>query len=291
MTSASSHIQISQLINNATKQLNTVSDSARLDSELLLCHTLKKDRSFLRAWPEYELSEQQHEVFQRLVEQRLQGQPLAHITGERGFWSLNLHVTPDTLIPRPDTERLVELALDIIPDNAHWNILDLGTGTGAIALSLAKEHPGCDVIATDQSGAALSIAKENALKNQVSNIRFIQSHWFSDLSNEFEDETTKFEMIVTNPPYIKENDPHLQQGDVRFEPLSALASGADGLDDIRTIIKSSKDYLAKNGVLLIEHGYDQANAVCELLRAANFTQVADFKDDNGNPRVAIGYYK
>ena len=291
MTSRSSHIQVSQLIDDATKQLNTISDSARLDSELLLCHVLKKDRSFLRAWPEYELSQQQHDAFLQLLKLRKQGQPVAHIIGERGFWSLNLNVTADTLIPRPDTERLVELALEIIPSDANWNILDLGTGTGAIALSLAKEHPDCHVIATDQSKAALTIAKENAIKNQVSNIRFIQSNWFSDLSNEFENETKKFEMIVTNPPYIKENDPHLQQGDVRFEPLSALTSGADGLDDIRTIIKSSKDYLAKNGVLLIEHGYDQANEVCELLKAAHFTQVADFNDDNGNPRVAIGYYK
>lgn len=276
--------QLRQIIEDAIKQLQPVSDSARLDTELLLCNILKKDRSFLRAWPEHELNQQQHDLFLQLLELRLQGKPIAHILGERGFWSLDLKVTPDTLIPRPDTERLVELALDIIPENAQWNILDLGTGTGAIALSLAKENLTCSITATDQSSAALEVAKENAKRNQISNMTFIQSNWFNELENQ------QFEMIVTNPPYIEESDPHLKQGDVRFEPLSALTSGADGLDDIRTIIESSKDYLRKNGVLLIEHGYDQANAVCELLKASNFTQVTDYNDDNGNPRVAMGHY-
>lgn len=274
---------ITQLIEDAIKQLEPVSDSARLDTELLLCSVLKKDRSFLRAWPEHELDQQQTHSFQEKLQQRLQGKPVAHILGERGFWSLNLNVTSDTLIPRPDTERLVELALDIIPENAQWKILDLGTGTGAIALSLAKEKPNCFITATDQSFAALEIAKQNAEKNQISNIEFIQSDWFSNLEN------TQFDMIVSNPPYIKETDPHLKQGDVRFEPLSALTSGADGLNDIRVIIKNSLKHLKTKGALLIEHGYDQADAVCDLLKAAKFTNVSDFKDDNDNPRVAIGY--
>ena len=274
---------ITQLIEDAIKQLEPVSDSARLDTELLLCSVLKKDRSFLRAWPEHELDQQQTHSFQEKLQQRLQGKPVAHILGERGFWSLNLNVTSDTLIPRPDTERLVELALDIIPENAQWKILDLGTGTGAIALSLAKEKPNCFITATDQSFAALEIAKQNAEKNQVSNIEFIQSDWFSNLEN------TQFDMIVSNPPYIKETDPHLKQGDVRFEPLSALTSGADGLNDIRTIIKNSLQHLKTKGALLIEHGYDQADAVCDLLKAAKFTNVSDFKDDNDNPRVATGH--
>lgn len=274
---------ITQLIDDAIKQLEPVSDSARLDTELLLCSVLKKDRSFLRAWPEHELDQQQTHSFQEKLQQRLQGKPVAHILGERGFWSLNLNVTSDTLIPRPDTERLVELALDIIPENAQWKILDLGTGTGAIALSLAKEKPNCFITATDQSFAALEIAKQNAEKNQVSNIEFIQSDWFSNLEN------TQFDMIVSNPPYIKETDPHLTQGDVRFEPLSALTSGADGLNDIRTIIKNSLQHLKTKGALLIEHGYDQADAVCDLLKAAKFTNVSDFKDDNDNPRVATGH--
>lgn len=278
-----SAIQISQLIEDAIKQLEAVSDSSRLDAELLLCSVLQKDRSFLRAWPEHELTPQQINSFQQRLNERIQGKPIAHILGEHGFWSLNLIVTADTLIPRPDTERLVELALEIIPENTEWKILDLGTGTGAIALSLAKEKPACFITATDQSRAALDIAKQNADKNQIKNITFIQSNWFAEIDNQ------QFNMIVSNPPYIRENDPHLNQGDVRFEPLSALTSGTDGLDDIRTIINNSQQHLTNNGVLLIEHGYDQADAVCRLLKAANFSQVSDYKDDNDNPRVAIGY--
>ncbi len=280
-----STIQIMQLIEDATKQLQTISDSSHLDAELLLCYVLKKDRSFLRAWPEHEVEQQQLNSFHQLLKQRIQGEPVAHILGERGFWSLNLNVTADTLIPRPDTERLVELALEFIPENAQWKILDLGTGTGAIALSLAKENPECHITATDQSVAALDVAKQNAKKNHISNIEFIHSDWFNKTGDQ------KFNMIVSNPPYIKENDPHLKQGDVRFEPLSALTSGTDGLDDIRIIIKDSSKYLESNGVLLLEHGYDQADAVCDLLTAANFTQVRDFKDYNENPRVATAHLK
>ena len=276
---------LSQLIKNSEKQLNTVSDSARLDIELLLCSVLEKDRTFLHAWPEHELTKEQFNTFQQKLEQRLQGKPIAHILGERGFWSLNLKVTTDTLIPRPDTERLVELALEYIPEKSQWKILDLGTGTGAIALSLAKEHPACFITATDQSLAALDVAKQNAEINNILNIEFIQSDWFSNLNNQ------QFNMIVSNPPYIKVNDPHLQKGDVRFEPLSALTSGIDGLNDIRTIINESKKHLTENGVLLIEHGYDQANDVCELLKRADFTNVNNFKDYNGNPRVSIGHIK
>ena len=275
--------KINHVVEEAIKQLEAVSDSAHLDVELLLCSVINKDRIFLRAWPEHELNQQQLSSFQQLFKQRLQGKPIAHILGERGFWSLNLKVTTDTLIPRPDTERLVELALDIIPDDAQWKILDLGTGTGAIALSLAKEKSTCFITATDQSIAALDVAKQNAEDNKISNIKFIQSDWFTNLDNQ------QFDMIVSNPPYIKETDPHLQQGDVRFEPLSALTSGEDGLNDIRTIIKNSQQHLAEKGVLLIEHGYDQADAVCHLLSTESFTQVSNFKDDNGNPRVSIGY--
>lgn len=276
---------ITQLIIKSEKQLNTVSDSARLDIELLLCSVLKKDRTFLHAWPEHILSQEQLNAFQQQLEQRLQGKPIAHILGERGFWSLNLKVTTDTLIPRPDTEYLVELALECIPEKSQWKILDLGTGTGAIALSLAKEHPACFITATDQSLAAIDVAKQNAESNNISNIEFIQSDWFSNLENQ------QFDIIVSNPPYIKENDPHLKQGDVRFEPLSALTSGTDGLNDIRIIIKESKKHLTENGVLLIEHGYDQANEVCELLKQADFTNVNNFKDYNENPRVSIAHIK
>ena len=276
---------ITQLFQENTKQLESVSDSARLDIELLLCSALKKERTFLHAWPEHELTQEQLTIFQQQIEQRLQGKPIAHILGERGFWSLNLKVTTDTLIPRPDTERLVELAIECIPEKSDWKILDLGTGTGAIALSLAKERPACSVTATDQSKAALDVAKQNAINNEISNITFIQSDWFSKLSNQ------QFNMVVSNPPYIKENDPHLKQGDVRFEPLSALTAGEDGLNDIRVIIKESKNHLTEDGILLIEHGYDQAKEVCQLLEDFNYRRVSNFKDDNNNPRVSIGHIK
>ena len=274
---------IQNSLTSSVEKLSSLSDSAQLDCELLLCFVLNKPRTYLLTWPDTELSEDQINKFNLLLERRISGEPIAHILGERGFWSLDLKVTPDTLIPRPDTERLVELALEIIPPQAQWNILDLGTGTGAIALSLAKEHPSCFITATDQSTAALNVAKLNAKNNKISNIEFIQSDWFEKLENK------QFDIIVTNPPYIRENDPHLQQGDVRFEPLSALTSGEDGLDDIRIIINNSEHYLNDKGVLLIEHGYDQADAVCDLLKAAHYVKVQNFKDDNDNPRVSVGY--
>lgn len=276
---------ISQLISQSSNRLKPTSDSARLDIELLLGFVLKKDRSFLHAWPEKILTPNQFDLFTTLLNQRLNGTPVAHLLGFREFWSLNLEVSKDTLIPRPETERLVELALEIIPLDENWSILDLGTGSGAIALAIAKERPACVLTATDQSDAALVLARQNAEKNNITNINFFQSDWFSALNNQ------KFEMIVANPPYIRENDEHLNQGDVRFEPRTALVSGQDGLKDIRQIVKNSTSHLKPNGFLIIEHGYDQAQAVCELLHAEDFQNVDDFKDYNQQSRVAIAQIK
>ena len=270
---------------SSTSQLSLVSESAKLDSELLLAFILRKPRSYLYAWEDEKISDKNQNEFKRLLARRIKGEPIAHILGERGFWSLDLKVTADTLIPRPDTERLVELALELIPRKAKWKILDMGTGTGAIALSLAKERPDCFVTATDQSLAALDVAKQNAQRNKISNIEFLQSDWFAKLENR------QFNMIVSNPPYICSNDPHLQQGDVRFEPLSALTAGEDGLNAIRTIIKNSHQHLFHDAVLLLEHGYDQADAVCHLLKEANFSHVHNLQDYGGNPRVTIGHLK
>lgn len=275
---------IKELLQQASAQLETTTDSARLDAELILCHTLKKERSFLHTWPQQELDQNQQATFNTLLARRLEGEPVAHILGERGFWSLNLKVSADTLIPRPDTEKLVELALSVIPQDKPWQILDLGTGSGAIALSIAIERPHCHITATDRSASALEIARQNAALNHITNISFSESDWFSEL----EDQT--FDMIVSNPPYIKESDPHLEQGDVRFEPVTALVSGKDGLDDIRRIIQQSPAHLKENGIILIEHGYDQAAAVCALLKESGFHSVEDFKDDGGNPRVAMAYH-
>ena len=270
---------ITQALHQSIEQLQSVSDSAHLDAELLLCSVLNKDRSFLHTWPEQELEKSQLMSFQQLIALRLKGNPIAHILGQRGFWSLNLKVTTDTLIPRPETERLVELALDNIPQNKHWHILDLGTGSGAIGLAIAQERPLCEITATDQSTAALSIAKENAKTHHLKNIQFIESHWFENIKAQ------KFDMIVSNPPYICENDVHLSQGDVRFEPLSALTAGADGLNDIRIIIKEGKNYLASNAMILLEHGFDQADAVIALFQSENYEQVINYSDYNAQPRV------
>lgn len=275
---------IKSVLAESEHSLNAHSDSARIDIELLLCHVLNKDRSFFHTWPEYELEPQQLLDFQALLEQRLSGKPIAHILGQRGFWSLNLKVTSDTLIPRPDTERLVELALDIIPLDKKWRILDLGTGSGAIALAIASERPLCEVVATDYSVAALAVAKENAKTHDLNNIQFLKSHWFENI------EIQKFDLIASNPPYICENDSHLSQGDVRFEPLSALTAGADGLNDIKMIIKQAKSYLNHGSSVLIEHGFDQADAVITLFKAENYQHVKNDKDYAGQPRVTSALF-
>ena len=275
---------IKSILAESEQSLNAHSDSARIDIELLLGHVLKKDRSFFHTWPEYELKPQQLLDFQKLLEQRLNGKPIAHILGQGGFWSLNLKVTSDTLIPRPDTERLVELALDIIPQDKKWRILDLGTGSGAIALAIASERPLCEIVATDYSAAALTVAKENANTHNLNHIQFLKSHWFENI------EIQKFDLIVSNPPYICDNDIHLSQGDVRFEPLSALTAGADGLNDIKIIIKQAKSYLNHGSRILIEHGFDQADAVITLFKAENYQQVKNYKDYAGQPRVTTALF-
>ncbi len=220
--------------------------------------------------------------YDALLERRLQGEPVAYILGEREFFGLKFKVTPDTLIPRPDTELLVELALQHMPENKGWRVLDMGTGSGAIALSIAHSRPDAEVTAADASGAALDVARENAGRLGVRNISFLQSDWFSALSGQ------RFDLIVSNPPYIAAADRHLTQGDVRFEPLSALASGADGLDDIRKIVGQAGAYLEHGAWLLLEHGYDQAAQVRDLLHQNGFVEIFSEKDIAGIDRVSGG---
>ncbi len=274
---------IQQALAAAVQQLTEQPDTARLDAELLLAHVLHKTRTWLHTWPEQPLSVQQLADFQQLVSRRVEGEPIAHLVGRQDFWSLTLQVSADTLIPRPETERLVELALARIPPQAPWRIADLGTGTGAIALALAKERPHGLIIATDRSAAALTVARDNARTNQLANIQFRQGDWFEALQDE-----TGFELIVSNPPYIKETDPHLQQGDVRFEPAGALKAGPAGLDDLQHIIQGALAHLVPGGWLLLEHGYDQGDAVLQLLKQAGYEQVTDYRDLAGQPRVAEG---
>lgn len=258
----------------------TESESPEIDCQFLLCHSLECATSYLHTWPEKELTNEQQQQFEQLIAQRKKGQPVAHLIGQRGFWSLDLKVTADTLIPRPDTELLVSLALEKL--TSQMTIVDLGTGTGAIALSLASEEPSCMVFASDASSAALAVAKGNASHHQLNNVRFWQGSWLCAISDHCLD------MIVSNPPYIEANDEHLSQGDVRFEPIAALASGADGLDDIREIIVQAKDCLKPEGWLLIEHGYHQAKQVQELFFSAGFVTISSHKDYGDNDRVTIG---
>ena len=274
---------IHQVLLAATQQLDEQHDTASLDAELLLAHVLHKSRTWLYTWPEQELDSYQLEQFNQLVQRRCNGEPVAHLIGSQEFWSLSLQVTPDTLIPRPETERLVELALERIPAKATWRIADLGTGTGAVALAVANERPSCHIIATDKSPAALQVAKENARLNGISNVTFLQGDWLAAMKEEL-----PFEMILSNPPYIKEDDPHLQQGDVRFDPDSALKAGTKGLDDLQRITVEALPHLKPGGWLLLEHGYDQKAAVMQLLQQTGYEQIKDYPDLAGQPRVAVG---
>lgn len=266
----------------AAQQLMRSSESARADAEILLAHCLQKPRIWLFTWPEKEVDAKIAAAFQHLLAERQRGVPIAHLTGQREFWTLNLKVTPDTLIPRPETELLVETALEKAADK--HTLLDLGTGSGAIALAIAHERPDLHITATDFSPAALAVAEENARLHNIGNVRFSLSNWFSALP------TQRFDVIVSNPPYIEDNDPHLRAGDVRFEPLTALTAGADGLDDIRHIVQAAPSWLAEGGWLLLEHGYNQGQAVIALLQAAGFRQVRCLPDLAGNDRVSIGQW-
>jgi release factor glutamine methyltransferase len=254
---------------------------ASLDAQLLLQHTLHVNRAWVIAHADDALSHDSNKLFQTLLQRRLQGEPIAYILGAREFYGLQFKVTTDTLIPRPDTETLVDIALTKILKNQHSTLLDLGTGTGAIALSIAKYRPQTQVTAVDASEHALNIAKENAQNLNIPNVNFVLSHWFKALQHK------KFDVIVSNPPYIEEDDLHLSQGDLRFEPLSALASGNDGLNDIRHIIAHSKAHLNPNGWLMLEHGYNQAENIAELLNQFEFNAISHVRDLAGIERVTI----
>ncbi|AHY41898.1 peptide chain release factor N(5)-glutamine methyltransferase [Stutzerimonas decontaminans] len=257
------------------------SPSARLDAEWLLAAALGKSASYLRTWPEREVSAECAERFAAHLARRRQGEPVAYILGRQGFWSLELEVAADTLIPRPDTELLVETALQLLPATPA-RVLDLGTGTGAIALALAAERPAWQLCGVDRVEAAVTLAERNRQRLGLRNAAFVLSHWFAGLAGE------RFEMIVSNPPYIPASDPHLQLGDLRFEPQSALVAGADGLDDIRSIIHQAPAHLLPAGWLLLEHGYDQAEVVRTLLVSGGFEDVQSRLDLGGHERISLG---
>lgn len=270
-------------VTNALTQasLQLCSDEAKLEAQVLLQHVLNVNHAWLISHANDALEASQLEAFTALVKRRLHGEPIAYILGQREFYGLNLTVTPDTLIPRPDTETLVEVALAKLANN-QMTVLDLGTGTGAIALAVAKNRPLAHVTAVDFSTSALKVAAQNARQLNITNITFVESHWFDALT------PTPFDIIVSNPPYIEHNDVHLSQGDLRFEPLTALASGADGLNDIRQIIDNCLVYLKPQGWLMLEHGYNQAEVIADLMADVGLTNIATIQDLGGNDRVTIG---
>ena len=274
---------LSQALRSAAARL-TDSDSPQLDAELLLGHVLGRDRSHLRAHPEAALDAAQTRRYARLVEDRRRGEPIAYLTGEREFWSLQLKVTPATLIPRPETELLVEQALRLIPTGSDWDILDLGTGSGAIALAIANERPHCRITAVDISDAALTVARDNAHHLRISNVEFLQGDWFAPVADR------RFHMIVSNPPYVGSDDPHLGEGDLRFEPRQALVSGSDGLQDIHRIVSEATAHLHPGGHLLLEHGYGQGTAVRASLQALGFTHPHSMHDLAGHERISLAQH-
>jgi len=258
------------------------SDSAALDSEVLLAHALQKDRSYFRAWPEKTLTAEELRIFNLLVEKRIAGTPVSYLTEEREFWSRPFKTSPDVLIPRPDTELLIDIVLHKFKPKQALTILDLGTGSGAISITLALELDNAQVTAVDFSQEALSIAQHNAVQHTVSNIQFIHSDWFNDVPNE------AFDLIVSNPPYIDCNDPHLREGDVRFEPHSALVAEQNGFSDIEHITKNAMSFLKPNGILLFEHGYQQGKQVQILLNSSGFKATEQFQDLQGHTRATLG---
>lgn len=258
-------------------------DEARMEAELLLARALGKPRSWLYAHADEGVEESQARAFESLLGRRRGGEPIAHILGSREFWSLDLAVTADTLIPRPETELLVELALLRTPDRrAATRVLDLGTGSGAIALAIAHERPLARVTAVDAQARALDVARKNAARLGLDRIRFLHSDWFSAIRDE------TFDLVVSNPPYIADDDPHLLSRELRAEPRSALASGPDGLDSLRKIAAGAPTRLAPGGWLLLEHGYQQAAEVRALLSAAGMIDVETFQDLEGRDRVTGG---
>lgn len=275
---------LAALIDKAAAELAVASPAPRLDAELLLAHALGKERSYLRAYPEKHLDTQALEVFRGLLAARKGGEPIAYLTSKREFWSLPLKVTTATLIPRHETELLVELALQRIPKSAAWRLLDLGTGSGAVALALAHERPRCRITATDLSAPALAVAVENAADLGLANVEFLDGDWFIPLGKR------QFHLIVSNPPYVREGDPHLKMGDVRFEPHSALTAGSDGLRDLSRIIASAPRYLEQGAWILLEHGHDQGPAVRALLSEHGFHDVTTSRDLHGVERASSGLW-
>ncbi len=272
-------MRLDAAITDAVERLAPASDSTRLDAEILLCQTIDMPRSYLFAHPEDELDDLTIERFEALLRRRIDGEPMSYITGVKEFWSRELLVSPATLVPRPETELLVELALREIPRKAEWRILDLGTGSGAIAVSIAGERPLSNITATDLSPEALAIAAENVRQADLANVTCIEGSWAAAVAGK------QFDLVVSNPPYVRSDDAALQK--LRHEPRSALTSGEDGLDDIRILASDCAAILAANGLLMMEHGAEQQTDVANILEAAGWVEIACHNDLAGLPRVTV----
>lgn len=270
---------LAQALKRAVEQLH-IHDQPALDAEVLLAHVLHRSRAYLHTWPEAELGPEQESDFFHLIRRRAEGQPVAYLTGRREFWSLDLEVSRDTLIPRPETELLVERTLALLPDNKPLRVADLGTGSGAIAIALAHERRRWRVYALDRSLACIKLAQRNARRLDVDNLCFVRADWSEALADQ------SFDAIVANPPYIAEEDPHLRQGDVCFEPASALTSGPDGLNDLARLVADAPRVLKPAGWLLLEHAMDQAEALHKLLNNMAFTNISTTRDLAGLERVS-----
>ena len=273
---------ISQALSEARHRLQATSPSPAVDASILLCHVLGCSPGHLIAWPDNQLSPHQAMQFEEILQQRIEGKPVAYITGEREFWSLSLKVTSDVLIPRPETETLVEFVLEKFSSSPALTVADLGTGSGAIACALAVERPAWNIIATDISTEALDIARHNALAHKLENIRFVHGQWLEPLTD------LDFDLIISNPPYIAIEDPHLAQGDVRFEPEAALASGKRGMDAITHLTRQAVQRLKAGGWLIVEHGYDQQQLVYDCYQQGGFEDILQLTDLAGQPRVTAG---
>lgn len=279
LTPLNDFLRIDNALLRARDALAPVSESPRLDAELLLARALDVTRSFLVAHSDEEIDGDAAERFEAAVDKRISGMPLAYITGEKEFWSMKLAVTPATLVPRPDTEILVDHALRLIPHESTQHVLDLGTGSGAVALAIAAERPQCELVATDICDKALTVAKENAGRLQLPNVEFVCGNWLEPVQDR------RFDMIVSNPPYIAVDDPHFNG--LRFEPRLALAAGHDGLDAFRTIAARAIDVLNPGGNILLEHGESQQDPVADILSGHGWSNVDCKKDLAGRPRVTI----
>lgn len=287
-------MRLDQLLTDAAGRLHEAgSPSPRLDAEVLLCHVMKVDRTWLYTWGDRLADEHTLAQFAALIAARADGQPVAYLTGEREFWSLSLATSAATLIPRPDTETLVEAALEKATQTteaAPGRLLDLGTGTGAIALAFASECPQWQVVGVDFHYDAVALAESNAERNGITNARFVVSDWFSALarSEAGAEADKRFALIVSNPPYLADDDPHLGHGDVRFEPHSALIAADHGLADLRLVVRESRNHLADNGWLILEHGMQQGEAVRQALTDAGFVDVASRRDLGARERISLG---